>query len=263
MAIVYPNTTRIQILESGAQLGIKVDNQVNYYDRSSLLVSSNRSAIITISQKTLSEETENIIILQAYTQSFIDYNDKSVKNIVDSIKSLINTIPVLELTEEELAAIQGANEPSADNVFVTEKDLIYGSNLQTYYDPTPSTTTSTTFQSKISELTPELEAGDYEIEISYGWNHNATNSDFEGRLTFDGTILGDPFGNGVTHKQEPADSGGTGGGSGTSQQHSFFQKFPVTIATEGQKQVDLDYRTDTGGDESTIWDAYIKIKRIR
>ena len=133
-------------------------------------------------------------------------------------------------------------------------------NLHIFTFTGPDTTTSETFQNVINE-NPTLEAGDYIIEVSYGWNHNSTSSDFEGRVTFNGSILGDPFSNGVTHKQEPKDSAGSGGSSGTSQQYSWSQKFYVTGVTAGAKNILLDYRTDDSDDESTIWNVIIEIKR--
>ena len=106
-----------------------------------------------------------------------------------------------------------------------------------------------------------MDAGDYELIIDYGWNHNATNSDFESRLSFDGSILGDIFGNGVTHKEEPKDSAGTGGSSGSSQQLPFNKTFPLTL-TSGAKTVVFDIRSDDASNTSTAWGVYIKLIRV-
>ncbi|PHS05104.1 MAG: hypothetical protein COA88_12850 [Kordia sp.] len=120
----------------------------------------------------------------------------------------------------------------------------------------------TNWVNKISVNTSSLVAGNYKITLNYGWNHNATNSDFESRLSFDGTILGDVFGNGTTDKIEPKDSSGSGGSSGSSQQLSASRTFILTGIAAGVKAIVFDFRSDDASDLSTVWDAIIEIKRI-
>jgi len=140
---------------------------------------------------------------------------------------------------------------------------IYGSNLNTFAAAGEDNTAQphTTWVNSISDTTTALIAGDYELSICYGWNHNASNTDFESRLSFDGSIVGDIFGNGTTHKQEPKDSAGSGGSSGSSQQLNFSRTFPMTL-TAGTKAVVFDFRSDDGADLSTVWNVYIKLIRI-
>jgi len=125
MAIVYPNTTRIQLIDSGENIGIKIDNKTNYYLAENLDVSSNPQGIITIFIKNEQEGLEDVVLVQAYTQSFIDYDDKSIKNVVDSIKCLITKVPVLSLTLDEIAAIKNATPPATGaNYFMTIANAI-------------------------------------------------------------------------------------------------------------------------------------------
>lgn len=140
---------------------------------------------------------------------------------------------------------------------------VYGTNLNQFILSTETNTSAphTTWVSVINDSTSSLVAGDYELSISYGWNHNATNSDFESRLSFDGTILGDVFSNGTTHKQEPKDSAGSGGSSGSSQQFNFGKTFPLTL-TSGVKPILFDIRSDDTTDLSTVWNVYIKLIRV-
>ena len=140
---------------------------------------------------------------------------------------------------------------------------VYGTNLNQFILSTETNTSAphTTWVSVINDSTSSLVAGDYELSISYGWNHNATNSDFESRLSFDGTILGDVFSNGTTHKQEPKDSAGSGGSSGSSQQLNFEKTFPLTLAS-GVKPILFDIRSDDATDLSTVWNVYIKLIRV-
>ena len=140
---------------------------------------------------------------------------------------------------------------------------VYGTNLNQFTQFTEVSTSAphNTWVDIISDTTSSLVGGEYELSISYGWNHNATNSDFESRLSFNGVILGDIFGNGITHKQEPKDSAGSGAGSGSSQQFGFSRVFPLTLSS-GAKSVSFDIRSDDTADLSTVWDVYIKLIRV-
>lgn len=140
---------------------------------------------------------------------------------------------------------------------------VYGTNFNKFISASETNTSAphTTWVSIVNSSTAPLDAGDYELIISYGWNHDRTNSDFESRLTFDENIIGDVFGNGKTHKEEPKDSSGSGGSSGTSQQLPFNRTFPLTL-TSGIKTVEFDMRSDNTNHISTIWGVYIKLIRV-
>jgi len=142
--------------------------------------------------------------------------------------------------------------------------LIYGAEYNQFYSQPLSITSAphTTWVNKVNGNTTSLPVGNYLVNVSYGWNHNAANSDFESRLLFDGSILGDIFTNGVTHKQEPKDTAGGGNPSGTTQQHGFSKSFPVSVVAPGPKPVVLDFRSDDAADISGIWEALIEIYRV-
>jgi len=109
-------TAFIELIELGDELGVKYGNTLKWYDRSDIVVSSNEDA--TISLYNLEE-----LIITANTEDFITPKESSVKDLVIMIKNIITTVPSLQLTLAELAAIQGANSPSAANVFATMNDL--------------------------------------------------------------------------------------------------------------------------------------------
>ena len=80
-------------------------------------------------------------------------------------------------------------------------------------------------------------------------------SDFEAEFLEDSSPMGE------IHKQEPKDSAGTFGTTGTSQRHVAHKVFFTTL-TAGVHTFELNYRTDNGGDESSIWDAVVEIWRV-
>ena len=148
------------------------------------------------------------------------------------------------------------------SIWVNSAKPVYGTNLRIATTTGIATTTSTTPQDLINTTFASIEAGDYELLISYGWSHDDTGSDYEGYITFDGNLLGDIHSNGVTHKQEPQDSGGGGGGSGTDQQYLFTRSFYLPSLSSGTKDLLIQHSTSSGGAESSTWDIFAKLKRI-
>jgi len=116
------------------------------------------------------------------------------------------------------------------------------------FEPDVTVTTSTKFLGK-TKLSCNVEAGNYWIEWSYGWNHNSQKNDFESRLLLDEKQLGE------LHKEEPQDSAGSGS-TGTSQRLYASRRYLVTL-TRGEHTLVLEYRTDAPRTESGIWEASI------
>lgn len=177
------------------------------------------------------------------------------------------TIPTSSLTIKD-EGVNVANTPHTEIDFVggvtatdggsgvaTVTIPVFGTEFQKSESLTVSTTTSTTFQNKITLTTPSIPAGEYRVGFHYSWNHNATDTDFEAQFLEDASPMGE------IHKQEPKDSGGTFGTTGTSQRHVASKVFYPTL-TLGVHTFELDYRTDSAGDESSIWDAVIEIWRV-
>jgi hypothetical protein len=112
-------------------------------------------------------------------------------------------------------------------------------------------TSSTTFQSALN-FSRTLNGGTYLVIGSYNWDHDSGTNDFEGQFLVDGAQV-------YFHKQEPKDSGG-GGPSGTSQRHAAA--FIYSFAKTGSTTFDFQYRTDTGGVNSSVERVRIFIVRI-
>ena len=109
---------KVQIIEAGTQVGVKFGNEVSFYERVDIEVFSTDDSLVGLYVK----ETDEEIVL-APTTDWINPKEASVKDLIEKIKDILITIPVLQLTLEELEAIQGANNPSSSNVFVTFDDI--------------------------------------------------------------------------------------------------------------------------------------------
>lgn len=118
-----------------------------------------------------------------------------------------------------------------------------------------STTTSSTFQTKVSIGPDTYSGGVYELLVSYGWNHDSNQNDFESRITIDGTPEGEE------HRQEPKDSAGAFGSTGTDQKYYTASLREVSIPA-GSHTVALEYRTTVNGDESSIWEAFVRLRKV-
>lgn len=143
------------------------------------------------------------------------------------------------------------------NAWSTLRRDFFGTEYQYAESEGVSTTNSTNFQQKLRLTTTSLPAGTYRIGWSYQWNHDSSANDFEARVQLDDSQ------NLEEHVEEPQDSGGGFGSTGSNQQftNSGFQH--VSLST-GVHTVDIDYRTsDSGGDESSIWNARLEIWRVQ
>ncbi len=192
---------------------------------------------------------------------WVESNDLIEEQLQDSITAIASKLDSVVGGTNITVDITDPNNPIIN---ATGGGSVYGTNLNRFTAAAEVNTSAphTNWVNRINVNTSSLEAGDYELILSYGYNHNATNSDFESRLSFDGTILGDVFGNGTTHKQEPKDSSGSGGSSGSSQQFAFTKVFELNGLTTGVKPIVFDFRSDDSSDLSTTWDVYIKLIRV-
>lgn len=132
---------------------------------------------------------------------------------------------------------------------------IFGTEFQ-YAESLPvSTTTSTSFQNKLTLTTTNLPFGTYRLEWSFGWNHNSSEADFEARLQDNNFNVGE------IHKQEPKDAAGSFGSTGTSQR--YYATRVRYLVLSGVHTFDLDYRTDNSERASSIWEASISLWRVQ
>ena len=158
---------------------------------------------------------------------FIDVADKQLK-LKDSVGAIIN------LTDLNV------------NVFGTEFQEIKSDSV--------GLTTSASFITKLSMVTPPLPAGNYYIGWNYQWSYDDNANDFLGQVTLGGAPSL------MEHQQEPKDSGGTGsGGQGTNQQFQISGHDVVPLIA-GVHTIEIDYAS-AGGDTAAIWNARLVMWR--
>lgn len=115
---------------------------------------------------------------------------------------------------------------------------------------TSTATAPTTYLSLSENFIP----GDYEITVHYMWNLDATGSDFVSNVLLDGNPLG------VNHEQEPQDSAGSFGTTGTNQKFPATRVFKQSLS--GSQTIDLIFNTSVVGTEASMISAIITAKKV-
>lgn len=131
-------------------------------------------------------------------------------------------------------------------------DLIGGGDVKIYHgESLPiSSTSSSSFQNKLTfNLPVGFLAGDYLVELSYGWRHSSSSSDIEVDFLLDSSSIGTR-----THRQEPRDGG-------SDQSQAAFRRFKKTM-TGGAHTLEVDFRAANGSGTSYMWDAIIVITKV-
>lgn len=111
-----------------------------------------------------------------------------------------------------------------------------------------STTTSSTFQQKVTISTGSIAAGTYRVGWSFEWGYSAGNNDFQARVQVDNTTTL------LSHRTEPQDTG-------ADQQHGVGGFGYVTL-TAGTHTIDLDYASSDNSSTARIWNARLEIWRV-
>lgn len=127
-------------------------------------------------------------------------------------------------------------------------------------DLTLRQTTSTTFLTAHSFVTPSLPPGDYLIEVGYVWSYDSTSQDAIFRAEIDGVDLIDPSGTAI-HRQEPADSLGSGP-AGTNQRFLTTWKRVVTLTGTSTRTIGIQGRSSGGTNAVAVYHTYIRYRRV-
>jgi len=127
--------------------------------------------------------------------------------------------------------------------------------LGSSFVPGEDTLTSTGFEVNNTlavNVTP-AQVGAAFLLVTYMWSVDTTNNDFRARVLQNSSQLGQE------HRQEPKDSGGSGGGAGTDQRHAASRLFPVTLSV-GTETFELEFQP-SGNYEASIFDSVMLLFR--
>lgn len=140
--------------------------------------------------------------------------------------------------------------PDADYEPATKKyvDDNAGGDVKVYYaESLIESSTSSAWVNKVTlNLPAGFVAGDYFIEVYYGWRMNGTSEKFQSRVQLAAADLGI-----YNHLQEPQDS---------NNRHVAFRRFKRTMSA-GAQTIELDFGDNNGG-TAYIWDASITVTKI-
>jgi hypothetical protein len=125
---------------------------------------------------------------------------------------------------------------------------VFGTQLTTADDESTSTTTSTTFQTKLTLTTNNLPAGVYIIFWNYYWAYSSTANSFEARVLRDGSAVE------ALHREEPQDTSLT--------QARGHTGLDVMSLAAGVHTFDLQYRNTAGGNTAQIEHVHMVFYRL-
>lgn len=118
----------------------------------------------------------------------------------------------------------------------------------------PTVHTRTWFLQMIDE-TFDLEGGLYLVTWSYQWSADTTSRDFVSKAWIDGSTS-------FEHRQEPKDSAGSFGSTGTDQRYVTTFVHPIELS-KGAHRFQFSYASGQNNVEASLWNAHLIVRRIR
>jgi hypothetical protein len=218
------------------------------------------------SRYSLSEQ-QNLANLQAsvsgeqaeFLDSYFDWY-QSVYNALSAALVSVDaatTIPTVEAVVIDYSPyIASDPEVTVEGVLALAPGSVIGEGFSVYSGAV-STTTSTSFQTKVELQNTVLTAGKYRIIFSYGWNVDSTASDIEVKLQ-EKVGAGSYADVGEIHKQEISESGGTFGFTGTDQRFYTTRVLERTLTADTYSWR-IQFRSETTV-AASIWETLLRIE---
>ena len=126
--------------------------------------------------------------------------------------------------------------------------VVFGSRAQIEESIGLTTNSSESWVQKVELATAFISAGTYRIGIFYNWSHSSVSTEFQARVQINDT---DTI---YEHNEEP-------GAAATDAYHVATGVKWVTLAA-GVHLIDLDFRSNSGGDTAAIRNARLEFWRI-
>jgi len=145
-------------------------------------------------------------------------------------------------------------DPSSGLCDSTIPFSVYGTEFHWAENMGVSSTTSSSFLTKVSLTTSNLPSGTYRIIVNYGWSQSDGDGAFEGRVLLNSNQLGE------THKVYPTTGDKFGNGNIDNDWLDFSSREFAQILS-GVNTVEIQWR-QSGGNTAKIADANIQIFRV-
>lgn len=131
----------------------------------------------------------------------------------------------------------------------------FGKEYHSAYSASVTTMYSASWATKLTMTVNISEAGTYRLGWGYMWNYNSTSRDFRGQVTRnDSEVI-------FEHRQEPKDSSGTFGSTGSDQRHAVERSKGMYL-NAGQHTFKINFASSQNNYATSIWDAQLEFWRV-
>lgn len=162
----------------------------------------------------------------------------------DEVTLGVGSDPALDLTDQVLTLdLNTAIAAYLDRAFIA--------------DDTPAiNTAANVFVPYVTLNFTAAHSTDYRIAISYIWSNDAVANDFRGQLLLDGTPLWE-------HRQEPQDSAGADGGTGSGTDQRYLASYEEIVnLTSGPHTLVFQFASSGVGVEAAVYQADLTVERF-
>jgi hypothetical protein len=154
----------IFIIEAGTEVGIKIGNELRYYEREDVAVYSTTESLVV-----LYDTKNDVFIVEGETTDYKDPKEASVRDLIHKIKVILAVEFETGLTIDELEAIKNANNPNASNPFATIDDLTGFQRFLGNWDANTNTPTLTSGVGTIGDTYRVSVAGTTDLDGITDW----------------------------------------------------------------------------------------------
>jgi hypothetical protein len=169
------------------------------------------------------------------------------------------TVPLIEAVFLNYAPFASSDPGvTAEGVLALASGAVVGTGVHVY-DTSVSTTTSTTFQTKVEILNAVIAAGVYKFTTSYGWNLDSVSFDIEVKLQ-EKVGAGAYADLGEIHKQEPSENAGTFGITGSDQRFYTSRVFTRALSANTYSWR-IQFRAESTI-AASLWETLIRVEAI-
>jgi hypothetical protein len=132
---------------------------------------------------------------------------------------------------------------------------VFGDGFSSANEFNTTTNSTTSWQTKVTLQFPMIAGHTVRLGWGYMWNYNSTTSDFQGRIRVNGQEY-------LLHHQEPKDSAGNYGSTGSDQRQPACGFDYFTATSTGTVTLDVQYRASSNGVLASIWEARLEQWRV-